>query len=265
MSKRGFFGNSKINENNEKEIIRNFFSDIGSPKLIFGMLRQSSYRLTPSADKHALLAWAAYTYKSAQNIDISKKYNDGLINLTLMQELAKLSIEKEGPLLVQERLKKYGILLLIEPHFPKTYLDGATILLDKNNPIIGLTLRFDRLDNFWFTLMHELAHIALHYNQNINLFYDELEDIKGIHLDSLEREADDLAREALVPEGKWEVSPAKLIPSYMAANSLAKELNVHIAIIAGKMRYEGGKYIYLNKVVNQEKVRYLFTKKHWNK
>ena len=51
----------------------------------------------------------------------------------------------------------------------------------------------------------------------------------------------------------------------MAANSLAKELNVHIAIIAGKMRYEGGKYIYLNKVVNQEKVRYLFTKKHWNK
>ena len=33
-------------------------------------------------------------------------------------------------------------------------------------PVAALTLRYDRLDNFWFTLLHELAHIALHMDGN---------------------------------------------------------------------------------------------------
>ena len=49
------------------------------------------------------------------------------------------------------------------------------MLTQKDNPVIGLTLRHDRLDNFWFTLMHQLAHIVLHYNRAIGVFYDELE------------------------------------------------------------------------------------------
>ena len=81
-------------------------------------------------------------------------------------------------------LRKIGIVVVIEPHFPKTYLDGATILVNKDNPIIGLTLRFDRLDNYWFTLMHEVAHIALHYNEDISLFYDEFENVKGLDIGS---------------------------------------------------------------------------------
>jgi len=265
MSKRKYFGKATLTDDNRKELLANFFSNIGSPKQIYGMLRQSNFRSAPTTDKHALMAWAGYVFKKSKEIDISTKYENGTINLEFMQTIAKLSVEENGPLLVQENLKRHGVLVIVEPHFSKTYLDGATILIAKENPVIGLTLRYDRLDNFWFTLMHELAHIALHYDQNINLFYDELEDVKGIDIDSKEREADNLAREALVPEGKWEVSPARLIPSYMAANSLAKELGVHIAIIAGKIRHEGEKYNYLTKIVNEEKVRHLFSMKKWNK
>lgn len=259
MFKRGYFGNRTSIEANEKEVVENFFSSIGSPTLIYGMLRQSRFRSAPSTDRYALIAWAGYVFKKAKKISIKIKYKDGTVNLALMQKIAKLSAEKDGPLLAQEYLKKLGILLVTEPHFPKTYLDGVTILINKDNPIIGLTLRYDRLDNFWFTLMHELAHIALHYNQNISLFYDELEGIKGINIDANEKEADYLASEALVPEGKWEVSPAKLIPSFMAANSLSKELGIHISIVAGKIRHEGGKYIYLNKIINEAKVRHFFS------
>ena len=146
---------------------------------------------------------------------------------------------------------------MIEPHFSKTYLDGAAILVNKENPVIGLTLRHDRLDNFWFTLMHELAHISLHYNQDISLFYDELETASA-GLDEKEQEADELAEESLLPKAKWEVSPARLIPSSMAANSLAKELGVHVAIIAGQIRHKGNKYIYLNKIISEAKVRSYF-------
>jgi len=74
-----------------------------------------------------------------------------------------------------------------------------------------------------------------------------------------------LAQEALLPEAKWEVSPAKLIPSFIAANSLAKELGVHVAIIAGQIRHRGKKYVYLNKIVNEQRVQKYFPGEKWKK
>lgn len=106
--------------------------------------------------------------------------------------------------------------------------------------------------------MHELAHIALHYDQDISLFYDDLDAPDAIS--TQESEADRLAGEALIPQSKWENSPAKLIPSPIAAQSLAKELGIHVAIVAGKIRHEGGKYQYLNAIVNKEKVSKYFLK-----
>lgn len=266
MDGRGYFGNKHLVSNNASDLIKSFFSTIGSPLQFQALFRQSSnYRSAPSTDKHALAAWAVRIIEKAKKIHLPVKYKVGAVNISFMQELAKLSLKENSPLVAQDYLKKYGVTLVVEPHFPKTRLDGAALLMSKYNPVVGLTIRHDRLDNFWFTLMHELAHIALHYNQGINLFYDELEDIKGIDFGVKEKEADQLAGEALVSTSKWEVSPARLIPSSMAADSLAKELGVHVAIVAGKIRYEGGKYFYLNNIIGQAKVRQCFPKEKWNK
>ena len=258
MEERGHFGSYSAKKHDKNELLKIFFAPVGSPAQIVGMLRKSNYRSSPLTDKRALSAWAACVLRKANKIKVSEKYKHGTIDLAFMQELARLSAKNNGPILAQEYLKKNGIILVIEPHFSKTYLDGATILINKDNPIIGLTLRHNRLDNYWFTLMHEVAHIALHYGQDISLFYDELEDIKGLDIGSKEKEADNLASEALVPASKWEISPARLIPSSIAASSLAKELGVHVAIIAGKIRYEGGKWIYLNNIIGKEKIRQYF-------
>jgi HTH-type transcriptional regulator/antitoxin HigA len=265
MGERGYFGNVFSKKYNKIELLKNFFLQLGSPVQIVGMARKSHYRSSPLSDKHALAAWAVYVFKKAKKIKMAKKYYRGTINLQFMQKLAKLSVKDNGPILAQEYLKEHGIVLVIEQHFAKTYLDGATILMDKDNPVIGLTLRYDRLDNFWFTLMHELAHLAQHYDSGVSLFYDEIEGIKTIDLDESEQQADELAEEALLPKAKWEISPARLIPSSMAADSLANELGVHVAIIAGQIRHKGNKYIYLNKIVNSAKVRQYFTNIKWNK
>jgi len=264
MKARGYFGKTSKRYSKAK-LLKDFFSLIGSPAQIVGMARKSKYRSSPLTDKHALAAWAVCVLKKAKKIKTSKKYKHGTVDLEFMQELAKLSAKENGPKLAQEYLKKHGIILVIEPHFSKTYLDGSTILINRNNPVIGLTLRYDRLDNFWFTLMHELAHIAKHYDSGISLFYDEIEEIKTIDIDEKEQEADILAEEALLPRAKWEVSPAKLVPSSMAANSLAQELGVHVAIIAGQIRHKGDKYVYLNKIVNEAKARKYFPNEKWNK
>jgi len=264
MESHGYFGDKSLKKFSKLDLLKDFFSSIGAQPQMAVMLRKSSYRSSPLTDKRALIAWSNRVIQKAKKIKVTKKYKDGATNHNFMQEFVKLSSKENGVVLAQKRLKEIGIILVVEPHFSKTYLDGAAILVNKENPVIGLTLRYDRLDNFWFTLMHELAHISLHYNEDVSLFYDELE-TATVDLDEKEKEADSLAEESLLPKAKWEISPARLIPSSMAANSLAKELGVHVAIIAGQIRHKGNKYVYLNKIINEAKVRNYFPDVKWNK
>ena len=90
----------------------------------------------------------------AKEIKLTTSYKHGVINSDFLQGLIKISIEERSPILAQDYLRSHGINLVVEPHLPKTYLDGAVILKKEENPIIGLTIRHDRLDNFWFTLLH---------------------------------------------------------------------------------------------------------------
>ena len=267
MEGRGYFGNMTIKKYSKVELLKYFFSELVTINKVQPavLLRKTNYRSSPRTDKNALYAWMTRVLQKAKKVKVPAKYKPGTIDIDFMQNIVKMSVQEDGPVLAQERLKNIGIKLVIEPHFPKTHLDGAAILTEKDNPVIGLTLRHDRLDNFWFTLMHELAHVVLHYNQTVEVFYDEFENVKGIDIGVHEKEADRLASETLVPSNKWEISPAKLIPSSIAANSLAKELGVHIAIVAGKIRYEGSNWAYLNSIISQEKVQKYFPNENWGK
>lgn len=230
-----------------------------------GLLRQSNYRTAPLTDKNALAAWFGCVLKKAELVETEKVYKDGTVDLEFMRKVASISTQENAPRKAQDFLLKEGIILVIEPPFKGTRLDGAAIFVNSNNPIIGLTLRFDRLDSFWFTLMHELAHLALH-NKNENIiFYDELESITGVEISKIEKEADNLASEALVPSDKWEISAAKLIPSKLAAISLASEIGVHIAIIAGKIRYEINNWAKLTNIITESTVRNYFSDVVWKK
>ena len=162
MEERGYFGNRSERITDINNLVENFFRPLGSPALFFGQLRKSTYRSSRPMDKHALAAWSAFVVKRANKIKNLPTFKRGTVTLGFMQKLAHLSVGNNGPLLAIDFLRKNGIALVVEPPFPKTYLDGATIIFDKKSPVIGLTIRHDRLDNFWFTLMHELAHIALH-------------------------------------------------------------------------------------------------------
>lgn len=262
MEERGYFGNVSLKKYDRTELLKNLFSSMTAEMQPVALLRKTSYRSALLTNKDILSAWMIHVLKRAKEIKTPVKYKPGTIDVALIRNFVKLSAQEKSPLLAQEQLKKMGIKLIIEPHLPKTYLDGAVIFVEKDSPVIGLTLRYDRLDNFWFTLMHELAHLAKHYNSGVTFFYDEIEGVK-IDIDEREREADELAQEALLPNVKWEISPARLLPSSMAAKSLASELGVHVAVIAGQIRHRGGKYVYLNKIVNKAKVRDCFPNENW--
>ncbi len=265
MERRRYFGTVKITEQNIRKLLEGFFRPVGSFASFAGLMRKTNYiRSSRQMDKYALLTWSGQVIKEAKTMGLLKKFKPRGIDLSFMNTVVRFSVQDNGPRLVQNFLRQHGITLIIEPHFPQTYLDGATFMTaNRESPVIGLTLRHNRLDNFWYTLVHELAHVALHFDQSINFFYDDLD--RPDLVSKQEDQADDFASEALIPEQKWENSPARIIPSPIAAESLAKELGIHTAIVAGVMRHRGKNYKYLTEIVNHAKVRKYFPEKKWGK
>lgn len=92
----------------------------------------------------------------------------------LAGELAEYSRRAEGVAEFLHQLSKCGVKFFVQRHLPKTYLDGAAFH-DGTNPVIVYTARFDRLDNFWFTLAHEIAHVVLHFDGKEALFFDDMQ------------------------------------------------------------------------------------------
>ncbi|TAH38038.1 MAG: hypothetical protein EYC70_05280 [Planctomycetota bacterium] len=91
-----------------------------------------------------------------------------------------------GLRLARDLLRRRGIPLILEPAPPRTWLDGA-LLRDGDSLIVAMTLRHDRLDRFWLTLLHELAHASLHLRLRppLHAFLDDLDsavaETLGIH------------------------------------------------------------------------------------
>jgi HTH-type transcriptional regulator / antitoxin HigA len=248
---------------NSEECLRQFFATVGGPTEVVAMYKKTNFiRSGREMDRYALAAWTARVMTLALNNPPKVAFDPDTLNLDFMREIVRLSWADTGPLLAQEFLRNHGISLIIEPQLPRTYLDGAAIMIIENNPIIGLSLRHDRIDSFWFSLVHELAHIVLHRGQGINQFYDDLENKENE--DPKEKEADALAVEALIPEQIWKTSPARVLKSPQAVQQLASKLRIHPAIVAGRVRREYNAYNLMNNVIGHGKVRILFKDVNWS-
>ena len=206
-------------------------------------MHQSGIRLM---DDYALLTWHVAVLKKARKIKFKSAYVKGSLTNERLKELARLSRFEQGPRLAQEFLADMGIALVFENHFNKTYLDGAA-MVDGDRPVVALTLRHNRLDNFWFALLHELVHVKEHLSPDRFFIADNLED--KIHQQSQEeREADQGAREILIPYAEWLESNLINSPTMEAAIALADKLRIHPTIVAGRVRFESGNWRLLSSI-----------------
>lgn len=211
-----------------------WFASVGQPQPA-ALFRTSRHtRSAREMDRYALTAWTAHVLQLAAAQRPSATTKPVSIDAQFMAEVAHLSVLDNGPAAARDYLIKHGIALVFEPHFPRTYLDGAAIFGD--SPVVGLTLRYDRLDNFWFTLMHELAHLALHADAGADAYYDDLE--AASDPDSRESDADTLAADVLIPKTAWIKWDKERPHSAADVAALAQSVRVHPAIVAGRLRHE---------------------------
>jgi HTH-type transcriptional regulator/antitoxin HigA len=240
---------------NAEELVREFVKgSLDKPVQAFARQRVRSGGIV---DWYAFFAWQCRIIDLAQKKEkeVTNKYKQKAITNEWLKELTHISIETDGPRKAIDYLNDSGIRLVIEPHLPQTHLDGAAILLSDGSPVIGVTLRYDRLDNFWFVLFHELIHITKHLHKgDIESIFDDLD----VEAKDIEQEADEQAGQILVPEDKWNTALARYLRSEESVKDFAQELNVHPAIVAGKIRKESNNYIILKDMVGQNEVRKLF-------
>jgi len=138
------------------------------------------------------ITWFQKARKEASRLKAKAYDREALV--TLAAELPDYSRSPEGPNRFLTALKARGVKFLVLEHLSKTYLDGASFM-DGENPVIVYTARHDCLDNFWWTLAHELAHVILHIRSETDSFLDNLSDepIEKNKVKGKEREADALA------------------------------------------------------------------------
>jgi len=241
--KGGFKQVKEYAEDLVRKFMRGAIGDMERPALLRAPLHQSGSRVM---DEYALLIWRIGVLKKARTLKLSSQYKEGVITGEWLRDLAKLSRFEKGPSLAQEFLADNGIALVVERHYKKTYLDGAA-MLDNGTPIVALTLRHDRLDNFWFALMHELVHVQKHLKGTHVFIADNLDDKTRSSRE--EREADQGARDALIPAAEWEKSAVKTVHSPENATSLADKLRIHPAIVAGRVRFENDNWRLLNRLL----------------
>ena len=128
------------------------------------------------------------------------------------------------------------------------------MLLNGKIPVIGLTLRHDRIDNFWFTLLHELSHLAKHFEilSSIgHVFFGEL-DIETD--DKIEVEAGTLAKNSLIPSKFVKVCKKKFARTE-GIERASEGAGIHVSVIAGRWQRENGNYKKFSRLIGRNTVR----------
>jgi len=245
---------------NEEEIMRQYIQEAG------GMNRflQFSFRKSKSpikklrTNRYALMAWCLRVMDLSKKNPIDKKYKQESLNLS---DLSKLSYFDNGPLLAKEYLEKQGIQFFIVPHLKKTFLDGAVMILKGEAPVIALTLRYNRVDNFWFCLLHELAHLIKHLKRDeTDIIIDEIEPRQSNigSTDKKEEEADKIAENALIPREYWKKVNLDAKNLAKEVVLLSEQMKIHPAIVAGRIRFEKNNYRILSQFVGRGEDKQLF-------
>jgi HTH-type transcriptional regulator / antitoxin HigA len=206
------------------------------------------------SDRYALVAWQLRVLSVANSSSRSVRFERSALTPEWTKSLVQLSSFQDGPKRAQAFLAESGIRLVIEPHLKSTHLDGAA-LLGEGGPVIGMTLRFDRLDNFWFVLLHEIIHVRDHLREGgIEEIVDDLEATP----DALEEQTDRAAGDSLIPDKAWKTAPPRFLRSESSIKSFAAKMRVNPAVIAGRIRRESNDYTLFANLVGQGGVRRQF-------
>jgi HTH-type transcriptional regulator/antitoxin HigA len=144
-------------------------------------------------------------------------------------------------------LAECGVRYVIVESLVSAKIDGVAFWLDANSPVIGMTLRHDRIDNFWFVLRHEIEHILQGHGFGSTMLDAELEGERagiGPNISDDERVANDAAANFCVPQESLQRFIARKAPFFAERDILgfARTLRIHPGLVAGQLQHKTSRY-----------------------
>lgn len=181
------------------------------------------------------VAWLRRAVQLARSVNAAR-YDPNVLD----QVVVRLRLLMHQPHEVRHApkiLADAGIKLVVVQPMTGSRIDGACFWLD-GAPVIALSLRFDRVDNFWFVLFHELGHVR----QGLGSLDTELDvDAGGDDVTVVERTANEFATESILPRQRLDDFIARVSPLYSARKieAFALTMKVHPALVVGQLQHRG--------------------------
>lgn len=238
MQKRGWISQIENVERLEAELKKFFGQQELSGDLSFPVAFKRNVKLPDLSITER--AWLYRARQLAAAVTPLAVFNPKTLD-SAEKTLRKLAAYRKEAGRVPDVLSKHGIRLVIVEPIPGVKIDGATFWLDAE-PVIAMSLRHDRIDGFWFTLMHEFAHIR--HSDAVSVDSDLIDGIAGIADSLFEDEAEKLANEAaaasLIPPIELESFIRRIGPMYPKERIIqfANKLKIHPGIIVGQLQHK---------------------------
>jgi HTH-type transcriptional regulator / antitoxin HigA len=242
MIKRGWIAAENIRDTKKVEagLIR-----------FFGVNRLDDIEILPHAAKKtevntpltpAQLAWL-YRVKQIASDMLVAPYSPQALTVAL-GKLRKAMVAAEEVAQVPRILMECGVRFVIVESLTSAKIDGVCFWLNERSPVIAMSLRFDRIDNFWFVLRHEIEHVIQMHGTMLDVELEGDRAGTGEGVAEEERVANLAGQEFCVPAKQMEAFVARKAPFFAERDLIAfsRILKVHPGIVAGQLQRKTGRY-----------------------
>ncbi len=239
MQKRGWINEAKTPDDLRAELTR-FFGTPLDQGITFPVatLRSDPLAALNAAEK----AWCFRARRMAEALVHVAAFDSGRM-ASAEKKLRQLAAYPKEAERLPEILAYYGIRFVVVEPLPGARIDGASFWID-GSPTIAVSLRWDRIDAFWFTVMHEFMHIKNGdaYSVDVNLVHDSDTGITiAVSEDEAEQRASQGASHSLVPTEELDSFIKRVSPLYASTRivQFAHRIKMHPGIIVGQLQHRG--------------------------
>lgn len=239
MIKRGWIDPEDKSQSLEQQICR-FFSvpTLDDVPHLSHSAKKTDYDSIPPAQ----LAWLFRVQQIASEMVVEKfdkfKFEQAI------EMLSELRMEAGLVRRVPKILASAGVRFVVVESLPSSKIDGVCFWLDNNSPVIGLSLRFDRIDNFWFVLRHECAHVFHGHGKQRPIVDVDVNDPSATLVSEEERIANAEAAEFCVPSAKIDSFYLRKRPFFPDKEvvAFAKIAKTHPGLVVGQLQRKMNRY-----------------------
>ena len=256
MIKRGWIAGSKNIEVLEQQFLEFFkIGTLDEPLTFRHAARKTESEAAPTILQ---LAWLCRAEAVAREL-LTGSYDETALRSALPR-LSALRTAPEETRHVARILEECGVRFVVLEPIAGSKIDGACFWLNDDQPVVALTLRLDRIDNFWFVLRHELEHVLQRHGRDKGYIIDQ--EIDGDVSDQIpeeERIANQAGAEFCVDQSEMSGFIARVTPFFKEDRVLlfAQRLNVHPGLVVGQLQRRLVRYDLFRK--HQVKVRSFVT------